>query len=344
MSPEPESAKRESRPGVRLQPSSPRKRSHCRSHEIIKVAALARQKQLSDASPYRRCFQAALAFHSSALSILLASCSTYCASPSTTPSSPSLPNSSARGLDTAAANHDQAVLIEINTPGGLVDSTREIIESIVASPVPCHHLRDSQRQPRRIRRILHPRIGRRCRHGSRHQHRSRSSRHPRRKDGRRHEIETRERRGRPHALRRRQARTQRRTRRERRARVEVLHRSGSLDKNLIEYIATKRARPVPPAQREELQTFQWRDRHAQSSLRTMPSPCATIKMTLKERILSYLMDPNVAFILLAIGAMALYAEFNHPGAVIPWHRRRGLHPARCFRAESAALCVSPPSP
>jgi len=40
-------------------------------------------------------------------------------------------------------------------------------------------------------------------------------------------------------------------------------------------------------------------------------------MTLKEEILDYLMDPNVAFILLAIGALALYAEFNHPGAVLP---------------------------
>ena len=40
-------------------------------------------------------------------------------------------------------------------------------------------------------------------------------------------------------------------------------------------------------------------------------------MTLKEHILDYLMDPNVAFILLAIGALALYAEFNHPGAVVP---------------------------
>jgi membrane-bound serine protease (ClpP class) len=29
------------------------------------------------------------------------------------------------------------------------------------------------------------------------------------------------------------------------------------------------------------------------------------------------MDPNVAFILLAVGALALYAEFNHPGAVVP---------------------------
>src|SRR5262249_25044347 len=28
-------------------------------------------------------------------------------------------------------------------------------------------------------------------------------------------------------------------------------------------------------------------------------------------------DPDVAFVLLAIGALALYAEFNHPGAVWP---------------------------
>ncbi|MGB8830777.1 MAG: NfeD family protein, partial [Candidatus Sulfotelmatobacter sp.] len=33
--------------------------------------------------------------------------------------------------------------------------------------------------------------------------------------------------------------------------------------------------------------------------------------------LDYLMDPNISFILLAIGALALYAEFNHPGAVVP---------------------------
>jgi membrane-bound serine protease (ClpP class) len=40
-------------------------------------------------------------------------------------------------------------------------------------------------------------------------------------------------------------------------------------------------------------------------------------MTLKEEILGYLMNPNVSFLLLAIGALALYFEFNHPGAVIP---------------------------
>ena len=40
-------------------------------------------------------------------------------------------------------------------------------------------------------------------------------------------------------------------------------------------------------------------------------------MTLRQSILGFLMDPNIAFLVLALGAMALYAEFNHPGAVIP---------------------------
>jgi membrane-bound serine protease (ClpP class) len=40
-------------------------------------------------------------------------------------------------------------------------------------------------------------------------------------------------------------------------------------------------------------------------------------MTLKEQILDELMEPDLAFLLLAIGVLALYIEFNHPGAVIP---------------------------
>jgi membrane-bound serine protease (ClpP class) len=42
-----------------------------------------------------------------------------------------------------------------------------------------------------------------------------------------------------------------------------------------------------------------------------------MQMTLRQRILDFLVDPNVAFLVLAIGALALYMEFNHPGAVVP---------------------------
>jgi len=43
----------------------------------------------------------------------------------------------------------------------------------------------------------------------------------------------------------------------------------------------------------------------------------TYEMTLKQKIMSGLMDPNIVFILFAIGALALFVEFNHPGAVVP---------------------------
>src|SRR6185437_5441700 len=42
----------------------------------------------------------------------------------------------ARAIAEAQRGHDQALLIELNTPGGLLDSTRDIIHNIVTSPVP----------------------------------------------------------------------------------------------------------------------------------------------------------------------------------------------------------------
>jgi membrane-bound serine protease (ClpP class) len=41
-----------------------------------------------------------------------------------------------RGLDAATAQHADAVLIEINTPGGLADSMRQMVSRVIASPVP----------------------------------------------------------------------------------------------------------------------------------------------------------------------------------------------------------------
>src|SRR5580704_8335737 len=41
-----------------------------------------------------------------------------------------------RALDQAREEHADAVLLRLNTPGGLMDAMRETIEKIVASPVP----------------------------------------------------------------------------------------------------------------------------------------------------------------------------------------------------------------
>jgi membrane-bound serine protease (ClpP class) len=87
----------------------------------------------------------------------------------------------------------------------------------------------------------------------------------------------------------------------------------ALDKKLIEYIA--------PTEQDLLhqlngKTFKRFD-GTSITLNIAGQPLIDYRMTVKQRILSYIMDPNIAFILLAIGMLALYAEFNHPGAVIP---------------------------
>jgi membrane-bound serine protease (ClpP class) len=43
----------------------------------------------------------------------------------------------------------------------------------------------------------------------------------------------------------------------------------------------------------------------------------TYEMSIKQRLLSWIMNPNVAFVLMSLGMLALWAEFNHPGAILP---------------------------
>lgn len=54
-----------------------------------------------------------------------------------------------------------------------------------------------------------------------------------------------------------------------------------------------------------------------SVLKLTGQPLRKFEMTLKQRVLSWIMDPNVAFILMSLGMLALWAEFNHPGAILP---------------------------
>ena len=112
-----------------------------------------------------------------------------------------------RALEQAKRERDEAVLIELSTPGGLVDSTRSIIEKMLASPVPVI-LRGAQRRARGVGGLFHPGSGRHRRYGPGHQHRRRSPGGLRRReDGRRDEGEDGKRCRRLHVLLRLQART-----------------------------------------------------------------------------------------------------------------------------------------
>lgn len=46
-------------------------------------------------------------------------------------------------------------------------------------------------------------------------------------------------------------------------------------------------------------------------------PLTKFEMSLKQRVLSWIMNPNIAFILMSLGMLALWSEFNHPGAILP---------------------------
>src|SRR5881227_1044162 len=87
----------------------------------------------------------------------------------------------------------------------------------------------------------------------------------------------------------------------------------ALSQKLIDYIAPSEQELFNDLRGKSFKRFNGET----ATLNLVGQPVRSYDLTLKERILAYMMDPNVAFILLAIGALALYAEFNHPGAVVP---------------------------
>jgi membrane-bound serine protease (ClpP class) len=222
-----------------------------------------------------------------------------------------------RAIDQAARTNAQALLIEMNTPGGLVSSTREIIEKITSSPVPVivyvtptgghagsagifilESADVAAMAPGTAAGAAHPvaligpvqmkpddEMRRKIENDIAALIRSVAS-----KRGR--NVEAAE-----GAVRESKSFTE----------------QEALAQHLIEYVAA-----TPEDLFRQMQGKNFKRFHGETaSLNLVGQNTVTFEMTLKERILDVLMDPNIAFLLLAIGALSLYIEFNHPGAVIP---------------------------
>ncbi len=222
-----------------------------------------------------------------------------------------------RAIDQATSTHAQAVLIEMNTPGGLVSSTREIIDKISKSSVPViiyvtptgghagsagifilESADVAAMAPGTAAGAAHPvtfigpvqvkpddEMNRKIENDAAALIRSVAS-----KRGRNVEVAE-------SAVRESKSFTE----------------QEALSQHLIDYIATS---PEDLFRQMQGKSFKRFNGDA-DSLNLTGQPFVPFDMTLKERILDALMDPNLAFLLLAIGAFALYIEFNHPGAVIP---------------------------
>jgi membrane-bound serine protease (ClpP class) len=223
----------------------------------------------------------------------------------------------ARAIDEARRLNDQALLIELNTPGGLVSSTRGIIEKISSSSVPVivyvtptgghagsagifilESADVAAMAPGTAAGAAHPvtligpvqvkpddEMNRKIENDAAALMRSVASKRGRNIEGAESAV------------------------RESKSFTE----QEALAGHLIDYVASS---PEDLFRQMQGKTFRRFD-GATASLNLTAQPIVPFDMTLKEHILDDLMDPNVAFLLLAIGALALYVEFNHPGAVIP---------------------------
>jgi len=223
----------------------------------------------------------------------------------------------ARAIDESQRRNAQAVLIEINTPGGLFESTRHIIEKITASQVPVivYVAPSGSRAGSAGIFILEAADVAAMAPGT-----NAGAAHPvmffgptqvKPDDEMKQKIEN-------------DAAALMRSVVSRRGRNVELAESAvresksfteqeALSQHLIDYVASSDDDLFRQIASKPFKRFNGQE----AALTLSGQPVTPFGMTLKELILGYLMDPNLAFILLAIGALGLYAEFNHPGAVIP---------------------------
>jgi membrane-bound serine protease (ClpP class) len=219
-----------------------------------------------------------------------------------------------RAVDAAQSRHASALLIELDTPGGLLDSTREIVTKIDASPVPVIIFV----APSGVRAasagffILESADVAAMATGT-----NTGAAHPVTMGG-----------GQPDEV----------------MKTKIENDSAAFLRSYV----SRRGRNAEEAEKAVRQSVSWTEKEAldlhlidltardeadllhqldgrtitrfdgtTQTLHLANQSVEELPPSLRERVLGWLMDPNVAFLVLAIGGLALYTEFNHPGAIIP---------------------------
>ena len=219
-----------------------------------------------------------------------------------------------RAIEQARQANADAVLIELRTPGGLVDSTRSIIEKILASPVPVivYVAPSGARAASAGFFILEAADVAAMAPGT-----NTGAAHPVNLGGEKMDDVMKQKvendsaafmrsfvgpRGRNVALAESAVRES-----------KSFTDKEALDQHLIDYVARDQDDLFKQIEGKPIKRFDGRT----ATLNLVGAPVVEQHMTVKQRILDFLLDPNIAFLVLAVGALALYAEFNHPGAILP---------------------------
>ena len=87
----------------------------------------------------------------------------------------------------------------------------------------------------------------------------------------------------------------------------------ALDSHLIEVVAPSEAELFRQLDGREITRFDGR----KQTLHLAAPQVVEYSPTLRERFIAAIADPNLAFILLILGALGIYVEFTHPGMIAP---------------------------
>jgi membrane-bound serine protease (ClpP class) len=218
-----------------------------------------------------------------------------------------------RSLDRAARERAEAVLIEITTPGGLLDSTRSIVEKIMTSRVPVivYVAPAGSRAASAGFFILESADVAAMAPGT-----NTGAAHPVLLGEKMDEVMKTKMENDAAAFMRTIA-----TKRGRNVAVaeSAVRQSKSfteqeaLTEKLIDVVAPNDLALLGALEGRVIRRYDG----SSSTLHLSRAPIVDAEMSLKQRVLGKLMDPNIAFLLFILGALAIFAELNHPGAVLP---------------------------
>ena len=219
-----------------------------------------------------------------------------------------------RAIQEAERTHADALLIEINTPGGLSTSTREIVEKILASHIPVivYVPHPGNYAASAGFYILESADIAAMAPGS-----NTGAAHPVRGDGEKMDPIMKEKVENDAAALLRSY-TSKRGRNVEVAESAVRQSKSfsadeALSNHLIDYVAKDEADLLKELDGKTVNRFDG----SKEVLHLAGKPVRFYDRTVREYILSWLMDPNFAAILFSIGMLALWAEFNNPGMVMP---------------------------
>jgi membrane-bound serine protease (ClpP class) len=218
-----------------------------------------------------------------------------------------------RGLQEAARRHAQLVLVSMGTPGGLLDSTRAMVQAIEASPVPvviyispagsragsagfflleaadiaamAPGTNAGAAHPIVEGRQLDPVLKEKIENDAAAFLRSYSSRRGRNVDAAEDAVRN----------------------------SKSYSDQEALKLKLIDIDSPDDAALLNALDGREIQRFDG----AHQTLHLKGAEIVTIPPSLRERLLSQLTNPDIAVLLLVLGGLLIYLEFNVPGTVVP---------------------------